>query len=75
MEAKGLKSILLDDSEVVVKDEDRNWRYIDILVDTLPATRNMYAHGSGSIHNQVRGTLEIVSEIVNQIFPESPSTT
>ncbi len=75
MEAKGLKSILLDDSEVVVKDEDRNWGYIDILVDTLPATRNMYAHGSGSIHNQVRGTLEIVSEIVNQIFPESPSTT
>lgn len=69
MDAKGLDSITLDYSEVVVTDEDRRWDLIQILVDTLPLTRNHYAHGTRSIHNQVRGTLELVLEIINQIFP------
>ena len=68
MHAKGLNSISLDYSEVVVIDEDRRWDLIQILIDTLPLTRNDYAHGSGSISNQVRGTLELVVEIINQIF-------
>ena len=66
---RGLKSIILDESEIVVKDEDRDWDFIGALIETLPATRNNYAHGTGSIHSQVRGTLEIVSQIINQIFP------
>lgn len=68
MRVRGLESIDLDYSEAVVTDEDRNWNLIEILVETLPETRNHYAHGTSSIHNQVRGTLELVLETLNQVF-------
>jgi hypothetical protein len=74
MRSKGLDSIVLDYSEAVVTDQDRYWDYINVLVDTLPETRNHYAHGTSSIHNQVRGTLEIANEIINQVFPQSADT-
>jgi len=66
---KKLESIELDDAEIQVTDEDGAWDYIAILCDSLPAIRNMYAHGGPSLHNQVRGTIEIVGEIINQIYP------
>ena len=69
MYAKGLKRIDLDYSEVTVTDTDRNWKYLSSLLDHLLGLRNHYAHGTSMLHNQVLGTLEVVSEIINQIYP------
>lgn len=68
MREKGLNEIMLDYSEVEIKDIDKNWDYIEVLTDTLPNLRNHYAHGSTTLHNQVLGTIQIVSEIINQIY-------
>ena len=70
MHAKGLKQIDLNYSEVTVTDADRNWEYLSFLSDFLPELRNNYAHGTSMLHNQVLTTLEVVSEIINQIYPE-----
>ena len=70
MHAKGLKQIDLNYSEVTVTDADRNWEYLRFLSDFLPELRNNYAHGTSMLHNQVLTTLEVVSEIINQIYPE-----
>lgn len=71
MYAKGLKQIDLDYSEVVVTDEDRNLEYLNFISKFLPELRNHYAHGTSMLHNQVLTTLEVVSEIINQIYPEN----
>lgn len=70
MHEKGLEQIELDDSEVIVTDVDRNWEYIKVITDTLPKLRNHYAHGTKMLHNQVLGTIQIVSEIINQVYPD-----
>lgn len=69
MHAKGLKSIDLDYSEVEVTDADRNWEYLNALKEWLPELRNHYAHGTSNLDNQVLGTIQVVSEIINQIYP------
>ncbi len=72
MQDKGLDSIELDYSKVVVTDEDRgDYDYLNILLKHIPNTRNDYAHGSGTLHNQVLHSFEVVSELVNQLFPVS----
>lgn len=71
MREKDLEIIDLDYSEVQVADIDRNKGYIADLVKILPKLRNNYAHGSGMLHGSVLGTIQIVSEIINQIYPES----
>lgn len=58
-----------DESMVQIKEVDSNHDYLAILLETMPYLRNHYAHGSKSLDNQVLGTLQIVSEIVNQIYP------
>ena len=69
MERKRFTEIELDFSEVEVTDQDRDWDYINILLETLPSFRNNYAHGSKTLHNQVLGTIETVKEIIDQIYP------
>lgn len=71
MQQKGLEQIELDDSEVQVTDIDRNLGYINDLIEILPKFRNNYAHGSKMLHNHVLGTIQLVSEIINQIYPEA----
>lgn len=72
MREKGLDSITYSYSDVVVTDEDRDWNYVGILCDHLPFLRNLYAHGSTSLHNQVLGTFEIVSAIINRVYHSDP---
>ncbi len=69
MDTKGLDSIILDESEVIVTEQDRDWNYLNIVLEVLPEIRNEYAHGTPSLHNQVRGTIELVAEIIKQIYP------
>lgn len=37
-------------------------------IETLPAIRNIYAHGSHMLHSNVLGTFEIVTDVINQLF-------
>lgn len=70
MREKGLDSIELDYSKVVVTDQDReDYDYLKVLLKYIPSTRNEYAHGSSMLHNQVLHSFEVVSELVNQLFP------
>lgn len=71
MREKGLDRIDLDYSEAQITDIDRNKGYIADLVEILPKIRNNYAHGSGMLHSSVLGTIQIVSEIINQVYPET----
>jgi hypothetical protein len=71
MREQGLSRIELDYTQAIPNDEDRNWDYLTILLEVLPGIRNSYAHGSALLHNKVLGTLELVSEILNQLFDSS----
>lgn len=42
---------------------------LSIYAETLPAIRNTYAHGSSMLHSQVLGSFEVVTDLVNQLFP------
>lgn len=68
MRRENLEVVELDYNDVVPNEEDRNLDYLSVLKETLPRTRNHYAHGSTSLHCQVLGTIEIVCEILNQLF-------
>ena len=70
---KNLTEISWDDSEIEVTAEDLNWDYANMLVETLPYIRNEYAHGSTNLHNLVLHTIQIVCEIINQLY-EAPGT-
>ncbi|PTT39062.1 hypothetical protein DBR23_12245 [Acidovorax sp. HMWF018] len=50
--------------------EDQQWDLAGGLPDSLPAIRNELAHGSSMLTNQVLGTIELVAEILNQLYPE-----
>lgn len=68
MREQGLSQIELDYTQAMPNDQDRDWDYLPILLEVLPGIRNCYAHGSDLLHNQVLGTLELVNEILNQLF-------
>lgn len=65
---RNLQQVELDYSQAVPDDQDRNFNYLAILLDVLPNIRNGYAHGSTRLHNQVLGTLELVCEMLNQLY-------
>ena len=65
---QGLDQIELDYTQVKVTDIDKNHGYIEDIIKILPDIRNHYAHGSKMLHNSVLGTIQLVSEIINQIY-------
>ena len=67
----GLNEVTYDDTQYEIKDVDRDHDYLGPVLKTIPGTRNHYAHGSKSLHSQVLGTIKLVAEIINQIYPES----
>jgi len=67
--SKGLSEITFDENEFEIKDEDCDHDYLGIILETTPSLRNHYAHGSKSLDNQAIGTIRLVTEIINQIFP------
>lgn len=69
MNELGLDEIEFDDADVEVRDEDRDHGYLGTLLESAPHIRNHYGHGSTTLHNQAMGTLRIVQEIINQLWP------
>lgn len=56
---------------VEITPEDRRWDLVAVLREGLPHRRNTLAHGSHMLTNQVLGTLELVAEILDQLYPLS----
>ena len=64
-----LNEITFDKNQYEIKDVDRDHRYLETIVKSIPWLRNHYAHGTHSLHNQVLGTLSLVAEMINQCYP------
>ena len=69
---KGLDEITWDESDIQITAEDLDWDYVKILPALLPMVRNDYAHGSTELHNWALHSFQIVSEIINQLYPAPP---
>jgi len=65
---KNLDEVTWDESDIQVTEEDLNWDYVDMLADRLPELRNDYAHGSKELHNWALRSVQIVCEIINQLY-------
>ncbi len=75
MISQGLDSIDIDDdAPLEITPEDQQWDLVAGLSESLPKLRNHLAHGSSTLTPQVRGTLELVAEILCQLYPEEPTT-
>jgi hypothetical protein len=51
-----------------VRAEDPNWDLLRSLEKALPGIRNDYAHGTYSLTPTALGIIELVHEIINQLF-------
>lgn len=69
MEARGLTEMAFEDVPIQPLPEDYAHDSLKIFEQNLPWIRNEYAHGSAMLHNMVLGTFEIVTDLVNQLFP------
>lgn len=68
MRIAGIDRIELDESDVVITQEDLEFDWLQIFLETIPSIRNDYAHGSRTLKNNVRHSFELVSEIINQLY-------
>jgi len=66
---KGLTEFTWDESDIQITAEDLEWDYVKMLPELLPTVRNDYAHGSTELHNWALRSFQIVSEIINQLWP------
>ncbi len=67
---RGLDAVEINDAEPVqVLPQDLRWDLVAVLRQSLPRIRNELAHGSPMLTSQVLGTLELVAEILNQLYP------
>jgi hypothetical protein len=60
----------LDESDIQITAEDLDWDYVKMLPGLLPMVRNDYAHGSTQLHNWGLRSFQIVSQIINQLYPK-----
>ena len=65
----GIDCWVEDESEVEVTEEDRDCDWLKIFLQAIPSIRNDYAHGSRTLKSNVRHSFEVVSEIINQLYP------
>jgi len=68
MSEKNLTEITWDESDRKITDEDLDWDYVKMLPDMLPMLRNEYAHGSTELNNWALRSIQIVCEIINQLY-------
>ncbi|TKS58240.1 MAG: hypothetical protein EWM72_03132 [Nitrospira sp.] len=69
MRAEGLRYIEFDDSIVTPTDDDLNHDWLSDFFNAIPYLRNEYAHGSRVLHHSVLHTFEVVTELINQLYP------
>lgn len=67
---EGRTEMTFDPDDYEITDLDRNHDYLQAILNSIPVLRNDYAHGSNTLHSQVLYTIKLVSEIINQVYPE-----
>jgi hypothetical protein len=69
MHRRGIDTYILSDAVANPTEEDLNHDWLSAFIKHLPDIRNGYAHGSEQLHATVLWTFEVVSELINQIYP------
>lgn len=70
---QGLTEMTFPDEEPLPTAEELAFDWVGHLTNTLPSIRNIYAHGSTSLHTTVLRTFEITRDFINQLFVGAPS--
>jgi hypothetical protein len=71
-----LGSMEIDEYEPVnITLEDQSWDLVHVLRRSLPTLRNELAHGSSMLTHQALGTIELVAEILSQVYTQDMGTT
>lgn len=70
MQRLNLKEMVIDDEAYEITDEDRNHDYLETIQESIPKLRNHHAHGSTWLDNHALGAIQLVAEIINQIYLE-----
>lgn len=69
MNEQELEMMEYDDlASVEITPEDQRWDLTSVLRESLPRARNTLAHGSTMLTNQVLGTIELVAEVIEQLY-------
>ena len=74
MQARGLAEMAYDGSTGQPLPEEYSHDSLHILAKTVPRFRNTYADGRSMLHSTVLGTFEIVTDLVNQLYPVDTSS-
>ncbi|MAM00521.1 MAG: hypothetical protein CL583_18935 [Alteromonadaceae bacterium] len=74
MNRTGVTEITLPDIELRIMPPDPDYDHIQHLINNVSKFRNIYAHGSTMLHNQVHGTFEMVSEFISQLYGQPTRT-
>ena len=69
MLARGLTEIVYDDSDIQPLPEDFAVDALEVFQSTMPRIRNIHAHGSSMLYPTVLHTFEVVTDLINQLFP------
>lgn len=70
---RGPDSLEFDaDAPISIEDEDRAWDLVAHLRQSLPQRRNQRAHGGAELHRMALNTIELVAEILNQLYAACP---
>jgi len=69
----GVESVEFDAWNVELQPVDFSDDPLSTFTETLPSIRNDYAHGSATLHSSVLTTLEIVCDLVNELYHSNPS--
>ena len=69
MFAEGLTEMVIDDTGVVASEDDLNYDWLRAFLDTIPYLRNQHAHGTGMLYHTVLHTFDVVTQIINQLYP------
>lgn len=69
MISDGLNEITYDDSHVTPTEEDFNHDWLSSFIDVIPRLRNDLAHGSSTLRPSVIHTFDVVSSMINQLYP------
>ena len=74
MKRTGTIEVELSEIEIESLPPDPSYDHVQHLIDHTNKFRNHYAHGSTTLHNQVLGNFEMVSEFINQLYSPTQSS-
>lgn len=68
--AADVNELMVDDSHVIATEADLAHDWLNDFITVIPKIRNDYAHGTNTLHHSVLHTFDVVSQLINQLYPE-----